>query len=765
MRDVARSRAESPRRTHTVVLAGWLAVAFVLAGCQVGGGTPDAGAPGGSDGSGDFDAGMDGAADGRAGPDAGHLDARDERDGRSGPSDVGTGWDFGTVDSSDGTAPFELDAIVPPSGPVDGGNRVRVVGQGLTAQVDLFIGGRRADVTRSGGELVARVPAAESPHRATVKVVGPDGRRRSLKDGYEYVSAIRVERVTPTRIPTDGGVQVEVRGQGFGPSVGVSVDRQSAWRVDRIDSGLLRFVAPPGSAGPADLRLTTRHESAVVEDALEYVAPLSIDGLAPAAGSTAGGDRVVVEGGGFGPRARVTFGGERATVLQREKGGKKLVVRTPAHPAGTVDIGVQSGGDAVLAADAFVYQSSSQPTVASLSPGSGPASGGTKVRIVGRGFDRKNLQVAFGGKSASVVEKKPTFLRVETPAASPGTVDVVVRAAGSKIGELTDGFRYVEDLFVDSVSPDAGPAAGGTDVTIRGTGFQGVDEVTFGGLPASFDVRSNSKLRATTPAHAAGKVDVVLHRGETTARHRDAFTYRTDVEIWGFSPVRGAIAGGTYVEVRGKGFIGRVSAELDGSSVNGIRRIDRNNLFFYTPSHPTGTAELTVQSEVGKAKGPYPFRYFNPASRKGGASGGPVRGAVNVTVLAQGGGPIEGAFVMLSTRRDTPHSGTTDANGQVTLSGPGVQGAQTVTATAKGFTSTTVRDIDSENLTLFLRSKSPSNGGGGGGGGDPPMATIEGTVRAPVKFGNPDDKVSWEMAVVRTTMESIGGRRIEPGPN
>jgi hypothetical protein len=62
---------------------------------------------------------------------------------------------------------------------------------------------------------------------------------------------------------------------------------------------------------------------------------------------------------------------------------------------------------------------------------------------------------------------------------------------------------------VTSVSPSTGLAAGGTAVTISGTGFTGATSVTFGGTAATAVVVVNANtITATSPAKAAGTYDV-----------------------------------------------------------------------------------------------------------------------------------------------------------------------------------------------------------------------------------------------------------------
>jgi hypothetical protein len=62
---------------------------------------------------------------------------------------------------------------------------------------------------------------------------------------------------------------------------------------------------------------------------------------------------------------------------------------------------------------------------------------------------------------------------------------------------------------ITGIKPDVGPVTGKTPVTITGTGFADGNQVTFGGVAATeIKVASSTRLTATTPAHAAGAVDV-----------------------------------------------------------------------------------------------------------------------------------------------------------------------------------------------------------------------------------------------------------------
>jgi hypothetical protein len=81
--------------------------------------------------------------------------------------------------------------------------------------------------------------------------------------------------------------------------------------------------------------------------------------------------------------------------------------------------------------------------------------------------------VRFGGAEATnVVVVSDTEITCNTPPGAAGAIDVTVTTdAGSDT--LTGGYTYeAAPPDVTAIAPTAGPVAGGTPVTITGTGFQ-----------------------------------------------------------------------------------------------------------------------------------------------------------------------------------------------------------------------------------------------------------------------------------------------------
>ena len=102
----------------------------------------------------------------------------------------------------------------------------------------------------------------------------------------------------------------------------------------------------------------------------------------------------------------------------------------------------------------------------------------------------------------------------------------------------------VVDLVVQSVSPTTGPATGGTELTIRGTGFAAGAAVTVGGRPATeIAVRGADTITAKTPASTiAGAVDIAVTSNGRTSTLAAGFRY--DVTINTAPVVKSIVAQG-----------------------------------------------------------------------------------------------------------------------------------------------------------------------------------------------------------------------------
>ena len=184
-------------------------------------------------------------------------------------------------------APTDLrvDSVIPPRGPVRGGTPFVVDGAGFTASSVVFFGPERTEVELVDGNLVGITPEGSAPGAVNVRVIDPDRGDETLIGGFTYTATLEVFAVTPSRIPTTGGVEVEVTGTGFDADTRVSFAGNTALRHTLIDEYSMRVLAPPGPRGRADVRVTNLDASVLLPEGVEYFAPLEITAVRPASGS------------------------------------------------------------------------------------------------------------------------------------------------------------------------------------------------------------------------------------------------------------------------------------------------------------------------------------------------------------------------------------------------------------------------------------------------------------------------------------------------
>jgi IPT/TIG domain len=176
-----------------------------------------------------------------------------------------------------------------------------------------------------------------------------------------------------------------------------------------------------------------------------------------------------------------------------------------------------------------------RPVITGLSPSSGPASGGTLVTITGVGFTHA-IGVEFGTSAASFTVVSDTTITAESPAGT-GTVDVSVDFREYKTPQTTaDLFLYKNVAVapkVTGISPSSGLSAGGTLVTITGTGFTGATKVDFGKTPASgLVVQNDTTIIVHSPAGTGvAHVTVITPDGTSATSSADLFTYTAPVTV------------------------------------------------------------------------------------------------------------------------------------------------------------------------------------------------------------------------------------------
>jgi uncharacterized protein YhjY with autotransporter beta-barrel domain len=376
----------------------------------------------------------------------------------------------------------------------------------------------------------------------------------------------------------------------------------------------------------------------------------TVSSVAPNSGSTVGGTSVTITGTGFTGATAVTFGGTAATGITVVN-DTTITALTPAHAAGAVAVAVTAPGGTGSLPNGFTY-SALAPSVTSVAPNIGPATGGTSVTITGTSFTGATT-VTFGGATATgVTVVNDTTITATTPAHAAGPVAVDVTAPGGT-ASLPNGFTYSAPApTITSVVPNSGPATGGTAVTITGTGFTGATAVTFGGTAATgVTVVNDTTITATTQAHAAGAVAVAVTTPGGSANLPNGFTYSAPVPTMAsVAPNSGPTAGGTSVTITGSGFTGATAVTFGGTTATSFTVNGDTTITATTQAHAAGAVAVAVTAPGGTASLPNGFTYSAPVPTVTSQTLQLAAGASGTVNLTQGatGGPFTAAAIVTS---------------------------------------------------------------------------------------------------------------------
>lgn len=153
---------------------------------------------------------------------------------------------------------------------------------------------------------------------------------------------------------------------------------------------------------------------------------------------------------------------------------------------------------------------------------------------------------------------------------------------------------------ITSMFPVTGSTAGGTTVIITGANFGSGATVTFGGTAATnVNVTSSTSITATTPAHAAGAVDVkVTNTDNQSVTALGAFTYVAPAvtTVVGVLPGTAPLAGGTSITINGANLptTGTATVTVGGTAATDVKLQTTGFLTATLPAHAAGTVDVVV---------------------------------------------------------------------------------------------------------------------------------------------------------------------------
>ena len=639
------------------------------------------------------------------------------------------------------TTTLALSSLSPTQGKASGGATVTLSGTGFADGMTVLVGGTPMDASSVFVLDATSAQVLMPPHDTglvdlTVALPGPGPKdppfTSKLSAAFLYFNDLVITAIDPAKGPVSGGTPVTIKGTGFSGKTSVLIGGKPAIGVQVVADDEVIAVTPPGVFGAVPVHVVNERGAGLMNKGFFYFAAPTIAALNPAAGPTAGGTAVTLTGTGFTKDTDVSFGPAKASVLEFVS-DKILKIATPPGAEGKTTVVATTAFGSGSLEGGYVYlddKGQAATKILSIAPAKGPVGAGPSVTIIATGLvSASDTTVLFGNKSAAILSVSAvahTAVVQPPTAAAAGAVDVVLLTSMGT-DKAVGGYLYSDNLALTSIVPPVGPPEGGTAVVLHGTGFsKGKPAVHIGALAAaSVNVVSDAEIHAVTPPGSSGYVDVSVAVGQDKAVLSSGFAYSgKNLEIYVPYPSTGAQAGGTLVHVYGNGFAPAMAVTFGAKPATHFTFLDPSHITCKTPPGKVGAVDVGVKVGSASAILPSGFTYFNPMTQYGGTWGAEVDGAVNLTVLdGNTNKPVPDAFTMLWTDPATPYQGYTNADGQITFSGPDVMGKQMVSASKEGYESASVVLFNATNVTVHITPTPPPSPGTPPPGDPPPMVS------------------------------------------
>ncbi|WP_176730300.1 IPT/TIG domain-containing protein, partial [Devosia insulae] len=641
-----------------------------------------------------------------------------------------------------------------------GGTFVTITGSGFTGATDVRFGGVPGNFLLSvvdDNTIRTMSPAGPFGTSVSVTVETPLGTSAPsstlLTYGNSYQTA--VGSVTPAAGPAAGGTTVTILGSWFTGASKVEFGSTLATNVVVVDNSTITATVPAGT-GTVDIFVTPPHGDAYCACGMggdppatyTYIpAPVITDlwGVAFHGGEELiqfnGSSPVTIIGSGFTGATAVHFGGVPSVVFLEVVDDTRIRTYAPSGTFGTsVSVTVTTpGGTSAPSSKLLKYSSTRQPGIATVTPASGPAAGGTTVTLTGIAFSAAS-KVTFGTTPAtSYAVVDDTTITAVAPA-GVGTVDVfvtnvigVANCACGYGGNPAPKFSYIPVPTITDVTAFSFAGAellqfdDTEPVTITGAGFTDATTVLFGGVPSAggLTVVDDTRITTRAPSGTLGtSVSVtVTTPGGTSAPSTQLLTYSSMYQpsVGSVTPASGPAAGGTAVTITGSHFSGASAVSFGTTPATSFAVVDSQTVTAVAPPG-VGTVDIFVSNAIGVANcvcgmggNPAPkFTYIpGPVVAKLVRNGGSTVGGDTVVLT---GSSFTGATAV-SFGGTAAASFTIDGATQITAVTPPGSGNVNVRVVSPGGTSST----GPENLYYYgapppvLTAVTPASGPEAGG--------------------------------------------------
>ena len=379
------------------------------------------------------------------------------------------------------------------------------------------------------------------------------------------------------------GTEVTISGSNFTGATNLSFSGITAAVFFSDSDSQMRAVVAAGTT-TGKISVTNPNGTGLSANDFTIVNAPTITSFTPTSGPV--GTQVTISGSNFTGTTGVTFNGVAASAFT-------IISSTTLHatvPNGATTglINVQNAAGSANSASNFTVILS--PSITSFTPSSGPIS--TQVTIAGTNFTSVSA-VAFNGTVSTFTVDSAIQIRANVPNGATTGKITVTNPAGT--GTSATDFTIILSPVVSAFIPASGIV--GSNVTVTGSNFNGITNVAFNGIAATFTVDSATQLRATVPSGATtGLITVTNPAGSGSSSTN--FTVIQPPSITSFTPTSGIV--GAQVTITGSNFTGTTTISFNGAAAS-VFTVDSNTQIRVTVPNGATTGPVSVQNPAGSA--------------------------------------------------------------------------------------------------------------------------------------------------------------------
>lgn len=489
-----------------------------------------------------------------------------------------------------------LQSIEPAKGPVEGGNQAVIKGENFKPISTVTFGTTPVTGVRyvDANTLEITVPPGK---QGEVDVTVSTAGLTSAPLKYAYYADPTIVSVTPNNGPLAGNNEVVIKGTNFMTGATVLIGSNAAI-VNSIAPTQISVMAPAGIAlGTVDVVVTNPDSTTTTaSNAYTYVKGPEITKITPARGLTTGNEQVKITGDSFKEGLKVYF--NKTLVAHTFVSSGEIDIITPAWvTASAVDVKiVNPDGQEAIVTNGYQYVLPA-PVISSITPNQGIITGGASVVIAGDHFV-SGAKVYFDNKEVTgATFYSAKEIRLRTPQwDSAVKVNVKVVNPDGQEALLSKGYEYLlpDSAVLESITPNSGPTAGGTAITITGQNFIQGTKLYFNSTELTVKSLQSNQITSVTPKWTTGeKVDVkivdIYGREQILTA---AFEYISPPPppvptITSVTPAEGALAGGYIVIIKGTNFDSAAKVTIGGKDAASL---------YYGPTEVRATVPASTVS-------------------------------------------------------------------------------------------------------------------------------------------------------------------------